>query len=463
MSQHHQPAGALVTASSYTDAATLSQRLLDVAERCNLVTPAPDCGFLPDGFSVSLSSVLISSNSRDREVYSTDGGLALHAVSLNRIANAAGVSFEVRRTDDKRDAHVCAYIATAHWKHFDNTWVSQEAPKELDLRDVSDYVRQLRAEAAANPDPTKRDAEPRIRMMRKHIVALCETMARSRAIRKMGLKSAYSAAELERPFVVARLMVTPSTARDPETRRVLVLASAHAAFSGRVALYGREAGGEAPPQMPSASHAPALPPAPPPPPRRDTGTMADFVPLEDDERNTVAASDGGAATRSAGALRRTSELPAGRGPIPAPPKSAPRAVNPAVAPSNAKPAPRTTRPADDGAHLSGFLMPRGSRSVKERGGVDVPIEEASARDLGYWSKKLPENIEQKLSRDPVADGALAEAMRKELARRPRGRAPRGAPSAQGDLRRWNPPAHGSDRAPARNDNADDDNFGPEWR
>ena len=236
-----------------TDAA--NEQLRAAAEHYNLVSPASSLASLPDGCEVALSVVTVDPAPASGEVYDVGGGkLGLSKVILDRISAAAGVSWDAsqsRRIDDGANPHYCHFRAVGTYKHFDSTPMQVIGEKEMDLRDGSPQIEALyeRFRAAKDRGGRAKDPTGQIREMRLHILAHAETKARLRAVRSLGLKTAYTQAELRRPFVVARLMFTGRT-DDPDLKRIAYQMRMASALGGMAALYGPAAPVRlAPPQI----------------------------------------------------------------------------------------------------------------------------------------------------------------------------------------------------------------------
>jgi len=249
------------------NAEAITNLLQEASEKYHLVSPATACGRLPEGTGVALSTVMVDANIENGEVYPVGGGkLGLGKVSLDRIAAAAGISWDAtqsRRMDDGRDPYYCHYKAVGAYRSFDGTEVQIQGEKEMDMRDGSPQIEALQARIR---DKSK-NADAQIREMRLHILAHAESKARLRAIRSMGIRSSYLPKELEKPFVVARIMWTGET-NDPELRREFARMQAMAFMGGTRALYGVPLSA---PGLPPASVAHCAPPV-------------GSVPIEDDDQ-----------------------------------------------------------------------------------------------------------------------------------------------------------------------------------
>lgn len=221
----------------------------------HLVSPAT-AGRPPEGCELVFSPVIVDV---DAETYALPGSenRGLSKVALDKIAAAAGVSWvpgESRRLDDGSDPRYCHFRAVGRYRHFDGTVSQIVGEKEMDLRDgspateaiITKSAKKAKREAEQKKRPIS-DAEARaigiekagnqINEMRLHILGHAETKARLRATRSLGLRTSYSPAELQRPFVVVRVAFTGRT-DDPELRREFGRAIAQNFLNGHAALYG---------------------------------------------------------------------------------------------------------------------------------------------------------------------------------------------------------------------------------
>lgn len=311
---------------TYRNPLAITERLQYAAKHFNLITPMTSCGTLPDGFSVALSTVLIDI---DRETYKVQGGYGLSKVALDKISAAAGISWDSQasgRIDRGDHPFYCAWRAVGYVRDFDGTWRAlPPGTREMDLRDGSAVAL---AESAAQ-----------LREKRIHIASHCETKARLRAVRSMGIRGSYTAEELKRPFVVVRCMPTGESS-DPVLRREFARAIFAKALEGGRAVYGHDHVGS-----------PALPDGPTEVPRLQVATEGTF---EDDDLLPFAG--------------RTIEAP--------PPTPKPDTPRPAAA-----------APAQNGARqLSGVVIKFG----KSKG---TPIEEATDRDLQWVSEAIAKSVD----------------------------------------------------------------------
>lgn len=368
-----------------SDTGELNELMLDAYRRCHLVSPATSCGRVPEGFTVAISTVVVDI---ERETYpavpdddekksivrhgDVDGrDRSLSKVALNRIANAAGVSWD----DEKcrllsKELHYRHYKAVGSYKHFDNHDVTITGEKEIDLRDGS---------VLAGKISTKRLLQERI-----NILSNCETKAKLRALREMGIRSSYTREELMMPFVIARLMFTGQSS-DPALRREFAMMIARRALGvggAHEKLYGRPA--DAPPatEDPEAHPPPpvaaAAAPPPPEPACAYCGSLDDVDAFEAEAGKTIHCCRHPSCVQLA---RRDGGKPKDSARGAPPPPTAPAQKPPPAASSTSRSGAAGARGATEKPKLSGFFIPGGD----ERG---TPIEEASDSAVRWWERLL---------------------------------------------------------------------------
>lgn len=253
-----EPTALQKTIGTYRDAQAITARLQYAAQHFNLVTPTTVCPRVPEGCDVVLSAVMVDTRpvTEGGEVYSVGKTWGLSKSALERIAAAAGISWDAQqsgRTDDGSDPRYCSWKAVGVLRDIDGTEVQIVSEKEMDLREGSPQVEaiiercvgtELRYPKDRSVEQCERagreKAAKQIREMRLHIMAHAETKARLRAVRARGLKSSYSLEDLKKPFIVPRLMFTGAS-DDPAMRAEFAKLRAQAMLGGVRALYGAEA------------------------------------------------------------------------------------------------------------------------------------------------------------------------------------------------------------------------------
>lgn len=246
------PSGAIRQADEATNALRIAAQL------GHLISPAPAVGHIPEGCSVMVSAVVVD---KERETYPMSGSSerGLSKVALDKIAAALGVDWDPERTkrlDDGSEAFYRCMQVAGRVRQLDGAWRSIQGTKELDLRDGSPIVEEILTREAKKREEQgskyRGDGGHReIVQKRQHILSLCDTEARLRAIRSLGLRTSYTHDELAKPFVVARLAFD-GRSDNPETARYFSERIAENFLGASTALYG------APRALPASVAAPAL-------------------------------------------------------------------------------------------------------------------------------------------------------------------------------------------------------------
>jgi hypothetical protein len=250
---------AKVTLGALRDAKEASEALAKAAAFGHLISPQTVVGTLPEGCSLMVSSVVVDA-ARDTYPQAGSSERGLHKVALNKIASAAGIDWDPilsRRLDNGSHPHYRCCQAVGRVRQFDGTWRTQDALKEIDLREIGqDYL-----DIIAREEQKKRDEGQRyqgdggakeIAVKRKHILSLCDTEAKLRATRALvSLRVSYRPDELAKPFIVVRL-VFDGRSENPETAKYFRERIADSFLGSSAALYGAPAAPAAAPQLRAA-------------------------------------------------------------------------------------------------------------------------------------------------------------------------------------------------------------------
>ena len=230
----------------------LGEAIKALGEKYNILVPGGAIGGkLPLLHAAAMSFVFVDP---EKETYAIPGKAdrGIGKMALDRIAAAAGVRWNPHlcgRVDDSSNPHVVEYQAAGTVLQLDGTERMIHASKRVDLRaekgtpdstwgaDSQEFAR-----SAADKNPPG-DPWARILQARQHILSLAESKAKNRAIRSLGVRTAYAPADLAKGFVVLRLQFT-GRSDDPEIEREVSLMIARRALSSQSDLYG---GRELPP------------------------------------------------------------------------------------------------------------------------------------------------------------------------------------------------------------------------
>lgn len=189
--------------------------------------------------------VVIDPNPQSKEVYmQRGGGLSLSALSFQKFADAMGIHWDPKqcgRIDDGRNPNFVHYRMVGRVKALDGTWRPIMGDKEIRIETVIEELTDNKRDQAQGylndpkDGPAFRKAFPteaavegwvqeKVRtealQMKKHMLARAQTGAMARAIKSIGIRETYTAAELKNPFVFPKL-VPEFDQNNPEDRAFL--------------------------------------------------------------------------------------------------------------------------------------------------------------------------------------------------------------------------------------------------
>ncbi len=207
------------------------------AEKFNLLIPVRTMQELSPLHKVVINEVQISSDPKQKDIYSQSGGLALTKNGLMKLMAAANIQIIDSRPVPTQRCNKCIEIAQR----------TRQAPKCFECPYIDDVAHQV---TIAVPEPsgtyrtvratkeirmedskaTMKDSE--FKQFAKFRTEHCESKALNRALREgLMIKSTYTAQELQKPFAVALVMPNMS---DPDLKRAMIDRYANNAS----ALYG---------------------------------------------------------------------------------------------------------------------------------------------------------------------------------------------------------------------------------
>jgi len=225
---------------------------LEVAKKegANLLMPSTQIAGLSEFHSPVVEKVLLSSNKDDGDVYphsgEEDGDKAKYRLTkqaLMKLSVCAGIIWsvqETKRLDNRSDRNYCAFAAVGGIKKADGQPVFFRAEYDIDFEVVEEELRESYEQKAKK---YKKDADyvefcvkRDMLQKRKHKLKLAEAGAMNRVVREiLGLKNAYTKAELAKPFVMVRIVFRPDY-NDKEVRKQLV--AAH--IQSMTGIYGKQ-------------------------------------------------------------------------------------------------------------------------------------------------------------------------------------------------------------------------------
>lgn len=202
----------------------LADRIREWREIAHVLTPAVQVSSFAQQYAVAVSVVALDTTVDKRgigpEVYSlgedgkgvpwlSRGECAVGKIGLLKISQAAGVTWDPRycgRTDDRKERYYWEYKAVGTYIDFTGTPQTIQATFELDLRDGSPALKGF------TPNQTE--------ATRKAGLRICESKAMNAAIRELGIRQKYQARDLEKPFVIFRVVFQPDM-KDPMQRQLV--------------------------------------------------------------------------------------------------------------------------------------------------------------------------------------------------------------------------------------------------
>jgi len=127
-------------AGLYRDVRALSDAFQVAAQRFNFLSPVSRIDYIPPLHAVSMRIVKVNPVKDAGDVYGVEGGLALHKSTLDRIAQAAGISWDPRhhgRVDDASEPYYVRFRAVGHVIDFDGRERIIVRERAVDLREGS--------------------------------------------------------------------------------------------------------------------------------------------------------------------------------------------------------------------------------------------------------------------------------------------------------------------------------------
>jgi hypothetical protein len=231
---------------------------LEVAKKegANLLMPSTHIAGLSEFHAPVVEKVVLSADPKDGDVYphsSEDDEnkqkFRLTKQALMKLSVCAGIIWsvgETKRLDNRSDRNYCAFAAVGGIKKADGQPVFFRAEYDIDFEVVEE---ELRESYEAKAKKYKKDATAKEKadyvefcvkrdmlQKRKHKLKLAEAGAMNRVVREiLGLKNAYTKAELEKPFVMVRIVFRPDY-NDKEVKKQLI--AAH--IQSMTGIYGKQ-------------------------------------------------------------------------------------------------------------------------------------------------------------------------------------------------------------------------------
>lgn len=226
----------------------------------NLLMPSDSLNNVPAMHKVSVERIKLSPKTEDKDVYPQGSGgtdddgeskqrYALTKDGLLKLSSCAGVQWDYDhsgRIDNMSDPNYIAWRMVGAIQKLDGSWLPLQGSYDLDMMVIHEdllelYKRKCKNWKNLNAEGKEAyadgEAKKELLKIKRHKVARVETGAMLRAIRGLlNVKGTYSIAEIQKPFVIARLVFQPDYA-DP-----IIKAQAVAlAFKAMQGVYGIQA------------------------------------------------------------------------------------------------------------------------------------------------------------------------------------------------------------------------------
>ena len=219
------------------------------AQGANILMPSIHISGMSEFHSAVIETVMLSPNPEDGDVYphDTDGKkFRPTKQALMKLSVCAGVIWspsESKRIDSGADRNYIAYKAIGGIRKADGQPVFFSAEYDIDFEVMEEELKELYEKKAARM--TNKSAKERAEYVeycihrdmmqkRKFKLRLCEAGAMNRVLRMLlGIKQAYTVAELSKPFVMARIVFRPDFT-DKAVRQQFIDAS----IKSMVGIYG---------------------------------------------------------------------------------------------------------------------------------------------------------------------------------------------------------------------------------
>jgi len=253
-------------------------------DQCNILTASITTEGLTPLHAVTVEQLELSPDPKQGDVYPHDKGkMIIHKQGLEKLSNLAGIEMvKTVRTDNGSDRQYISYQAGGFIRKADGSVVMCVKTYGMDFEVIEEEVLEMYQEKMAkwckdkgqNAWPNNLTEQQRqeyitdksrkeVRRRRKYKDQLCESGAQARVKRDLlGLKTFYSPAELQKPFVVVRIVLKPDY-EDPAIKMMLTRAaiSAQGQIFGELPAPGGEAPGSVPPAQITHADAPIEPAA----------------------------------------------------------------------------------------------------------------------------------------------------------------------------------------------------------
>lgn len=165
--------------------------------------------------------------------YTIPKDFSLAKPALLKLATCAGIVWDMmntKRVDDGHDRNYVCYQAVGSLQRSDGRWIPLKNMYEVDIEVIREELVDQYTKKCKDWNQTeeykidwiKESVRRDVLKKRKHKLRLAESGAMMAVIRSLlAIKSHYTKAELDKPFVVPRVVFNPDT-EDPEIRKAIL-------------------------------------------------------------------------------------------------------------------------------------------------------------------------------------------------------------------------------------------------
>lgn len=201
----------------------------------NMLLPSTHIEGISEFHTPVIDYIQLDPNPESGDVYyhSESGKMALAKQGLMKIAGCAGIIWDVaetRRTDNRRERDYVSYQAVGGLRRADGSLFPFKSEYDMDFEVIEEKLRgqyEKKGKKSKKAGDELQDyvsycVKRDLLYKREHKLKICESGAITRVIRSLlGLRAGYTKQELQKPFVVARIVFRPDYS-DPQIRDMMI-------------------------------------------------------------------------------------------------------------------------------------------------------------------------------------------------------------------------------------------------
>lgn len=213
----------------------------DYATRTDVELVLPSLPLSGPGYGIQPTAIMvrIDSDPDAKDVFKVgsrktqSGWIDLFAYTkqaLEKFADAAGIQFRTRRTDDRRDPDYCEFECVAGMRNASGDSVIRSGTAGIRVSQWAEdrWVQIEQSNAKKDPKYQKKESELRedlrgeMAQFRQHFISRCESKAALRTIRSLlAIKSGLTKEQIDKPKIILRNAFQPD-ASDPIAHQAMI-------------------------------------------------------------------------------------------------------------------------------------------------------------------------------------------------------------------------------------------------